>query len=112
MTAADQIKGRPVSGRVWKEQAQKASKRVAISTLKTGYAKRMKKLSELKIVKGIEKEMKDEKKNEKEARIQARKVQEEQRLANEKKNQIVQVISNSRKLKRLKKKQMKNIVKM
>jgi hypothetical protein len=60
------LTGRPVSGRVWKAPREKASARIAVKTLKAAFAVRMDKRRQDLRVKSIEKEIKQEKQDEKE----------------------------------------------
>lgn len=61
MTSIECAPGRPVSGRTWKEPAQKASQRATMKTLHVGYHKRMDETRRIRQMKSIEKELKDEK---------------------------------------------------
>jgi hypothetical protein len=68
-TENDQIRGKPVSGRTWKSARERASNRIAVSTLKSSFQSRMQKTKQHKSVKDLEKEMRQEKLDEKEVRF-------------------------------------------
>ncbi|XP_060773231.1 coiled-coil domain-containing protein 86 [Neoarius graeffei] len=104
--------GKPKSGRVWKDRnKQRFSALLRDKPLRSSWQKKMEAKREKEMVKQYQQQLKDNKAREKEEK---RKRQEEhlrRRAANEKKAEIVQVIRNTAKLKRMKKKQLQNIEK-
>lgn len=104
-------KGRNISGRVWKAPQERAFNRVSVKNLHSSFSARHAKQQKMALVQEKVKEMKAEKEMLKIQGIEEKKAREERRLANEKKAEVVQVITNSRKIKSLKRKQMRNIVK-
>ncbi|KAL6062575.1 Coiled-coil domain containing 86 [Balamuthia mandrillaris] len=104
--------GKPASGRVWKlrhNKVQRASLRALPPTLKTTWEEKQQKRQEQKERKERElrllQELEEKKKAERQRAIQKKK----QKLENERKSSQVQVIRNTAKLKRMSKKQLRNI---
>lgn len=136
-----QIRGIPKSGRPWKEPKKKWVKNVddqldcissqswllianngkniehfRFSTIKKSiyrrtFEKKEKLREELKHIKELSKSIKEDKKLEKVQLKERREENAKRRLENERKNEIVQVIKNPAKLKRMKKKQLRKIEK-
>ncbi|KAJ6654143.1 hypothetical protein lerEdw1_007411 [Lerista edwardsae] len=105
-------KGRPKSGRVWKDSNKKRfSYMIQDKPLRTSWACKMRERQAKKLVKDFAQHLKDEKQRAREEKKQRREENLRRRLENERKAEIVQVIRNPVKLKRAKKKQLRRIEK-
>ncbi|XP_066494127.1 coiled-coil domain-containing protein 86 [Tiliqua scincoides] len=105
-------KGRPKSGRVWKDPNKKRfSHMIQDKPLRTTWECKMRQRQARKLVKDFAQHLKDEKQREREEKKQRREENLKRRLENERKAEIVQVIRNPLKLKRAKKKQLRRIEK-
>ncbi|XP_077310835.1 coiled-coil domain-containing protein 86 [Lithobates pipiens] len=104
-------RGKPKSGRVWKENKKRFSEMVKDRPLRTSWELKMKDRQEKKLLKSLAQQLKDEKKQEKEEKRKRREENLRRRQENERKAEIVQVIRNPAKLKRARKKQLRNIEK-
>ncbi|XP_071848413.1 coiled-coil domain-containing protein 86-like [Apostichopus japonicus] len=107
-----QPKGRPKSGRTWKtEQRQRFSSLKKDKNLRSSWKWKMDEKARLKSLKAYENELKAARREEfeklKKKRIAKKKRQEE----NERKSEVVQVIKNTAKIKRMKKKQLRQLEK-
>eukprot|EP00126_Sphaerothecum_destruens_P014898 Sdes_comp8789_c0_seq1m168 len=112
MTVLEKIRGKPKSGRVWKKvQKEKFSKRLnrRLKNVKKTWQEKQQEKNDRTAVKIEEKEMKDEKKREAEERKNRREEQKKRRLENQKKAEIVQHITNSSKIKKMSRKQLRSI---
>ncbi|XP_015113041.1 coiled-coil domain-containing protein 86 [Diachasma alloeum] len=110
-TVGKLIKGKPKSGRVWKEPRQRFSSIVKTRGLRISYEKKQKLRDDLKRVKEQSRAIIEQKKAEKEAKTQRRIKNLKRAEENRKKSEVVQVIKNTTKLKRMKKKQLRMIEK-
>ncbi|XP_053306565.1 coiled-coil domain-containing protein 86 [Spea bombifrons] len=105
-------KGKPKSGRVWKDSNKKRfSLMVKDRPLRTSWEAKMKERREKKMLKNYSQQLKDEKQHEKEERKKRREENLKRRLENERKGEVVQVIRNPAKLKRARKKQLRQVEK-
>ncbi|XP_053878949.1 LOW QUALITY PROTEIN: coiled-coil domain-containing protein 86-like [Malaclemys terrapin pileata] len=105
-------KGKPKSGRVWKDPGKKQfSHMIQDKPLRTSWERKMKERQEKKIVKDFAQHLQEEKQRAREEKKQRREENLKRRLENERKAEIVQVIRNPLKLKRAKKKQLRRIKK-
>ncbi|KAH1172098.1 coiled-coil domain-containing protein 86 [Mauremys mutica] len=105
-------KGKPKSGRVWKDPGKKRfSHMIQDKPLRTSWERKMKERQEKKIVKDFARHLQEEKQREREEKKQRREENLKRRLENERKAEVVQVIRNPLKLKRAKKKQLRRIEK-
>ncbi|KAJ1166773.1 hypothetical protein NDU88_007169 [Pleurodeles waltl] len=104
-------KGKPKSGRVWKDPKKRFSVMVKDRPLHTSWDKKMKARQEMRLVKDFARQLRDDKQKAKEEKKQRRAENLKRRLENERKAEIVQVITNPAKLKRAKKKQLRRIEK-
>lgn len=112
MVVPNQIpRGRPKSGRVWRDPGGKSGNRIAVAALKKPWSKRLLERAEKKAVKEFERELRETAEKEKEERKKKAEEKRKRKLENERKGEVVQKITNAAKLKRLKKKQLRNIVK-
>lgn len=105
-------KGKPKSGRVWKDSNKKRfSHMVNDRPLRSSWNVKMRERQETKLVKSLSQQLKDEKRHEREEKKRRREENLRRRLENERKAEIVQVIRNPAKLKRASKKQLRRIEK-
>ncbi|XP_003224171.2 coiled-coil domain-containing protein 86 [Anolis carolinensis] len=105
-------KGRPKSGRVWKDASKKRFSLMTMDkALRTSWERKMKERQEKKLVKDFARQLEEEKQREREEKKQRRRDNLKRRLENERKAEVVQVIRNPIKLKRAKKKQLRRIEK-
>nr|XP_056707977.1 coiled-coil domain-containing protein 86 [Euleptes europaea] len=105
-------KGKPKSGRVWKDPGKKRfSHMIQDKPLHTSWERKMKERQEKKAVRDFARQLEEEKQREREKKKQRREENLKRRLENERKAEIVQVIRNPLKLKRAKKKQLRRIEK-
>ncbi|KAL8182817.1 UNVERIFIED_CONTAM: Coiled-coil domain-containing protein 86 [Gekko kuhli] len=110
--AAATPRGRPKSGRVWKDPRKKRfSHMIQDKPLHSSWEHKMKKRQEKKAVKDFVRHLEEEKRRQHEEKKQRREENLRRRLENERKAEIVQVIRNPLKLKRAKKKQLRRIEK-
>ncbi|XP_072241123.1 coiled-coil domain-containing protein 86 [Leuresthes tenuis] len=104
--------GKPKSGRVWKDRnKQRFSALVRDKPLCTSWEKKMQAKREKELVKQYSMRLKDEKAQKKEEKRKRREENLKRRAENERKAEIVQVIRNTTKIKRMKKKQLRKIEK-
>lgn len=104
--------GKPKSGRVWKERnKQRFSAVVRDKQLCTSWEKKMRAKKEKQLIKQYSLQLKEEKAKEKEDKRKRREENLKRRAENERKAEIVQVIRNTAKIKRMKKKQLRKIEK-
>uniref|UniRef100_A0A1L8DXB7 Coiled-coil domain-containing protein 86 n=1 Tax=Nyssomyia neivai TaxID=330878 RepID=A0A1L8DXB7_9DIPT len=103
-------RGVPKSGRVWKTQKQKFST-IKKSLNRGSFEKKEQLRQEMKQVKELSRSIKEQKKNEKEQQKLRREENERRKLENQQKSEIVQIIKNPAKLKRIRKKQLRMIEK-
>ncbi|XP_003397283.1 coiled-coil domain-containing protein 86 [Bombus terrestris] len=104
-------KGKPKSGRIWKEQKKRFSSIVKTRGIRLSFDKKQKLRDDLKHVKEMSRAIKAEKQAEKEAKKERRRANLKRTKENEKKGEIVQVITNTAKLKKIKKKHLRMIQK-
>lgn len=104
-------RGKPKSGRVWKNVKNKFSLNVKTRGLKTSLTQKQKLREELQRIKAISRAKIAEKNEQKELRKERRRENLKRREENQRKAEIVQVISNTSKLKKMRKKHLRNIEK-
>ncbi|KAK1335402.1 hypothetical protein QTO34_003188 [Cnephaeus nilssonii] len=105
-------KGKPKSGRVWKDRAKKRfSQMVQDKPLRTSWQRKMKERQERKLARDFARHLEEEKERRRQEKKQRRAENLKRRLENERKAEVVQVIRNPAKLKRAKKKQLRSIQK-
>ncbi|XP_031625437.1 coiled-coil domain-containing protein 86 [Contarinia nasturtii] len=110
VNAPKMIRGQPKSGRPWKDVKQRFST-IKKSMYRRPFEKKQQLREELKHIKELSKSIKQDKKLEKIEKKERREENAKRRLENERKNEIVQIIKNPAKLKRMKKKQLRKIEK-
>ncbi|KAJ8281269.1 hypothetical protein GJAV_G00065610 [Gymnothorax javanicus] len=104
--------GKPKSGRVWKDRnKQRFSNLLRDKPLKSSWEKKMEAKREKELVRKFSLQLKEEKAREKEEKRKRREENLRRRQENERKAEIVQVIRNTAKIKRMKKKQLRKIEK-
>ncbi|TMS22798.1 Coiled-coil domain-containing protein 86 [Larimichthys crocea] len=104
--------GKPKSGRVWKNRnKQRFSAVVRDKSLCSSWEKKMAAKRDKDLVKQYSSQLKEEKAKQKEEKRKRREENLKRRAENERKSEIVQVIKNTTKIKRMKKKQLRKIEK-
>ncbi|XP_070780750.1 coiled-coil domain-containing protein 86 [Enoplosus armatus] len=104
--------GKPKSGRVWKDRSkQRFSALVRDKPLCSSWEKKMEAKREKDLMKRYSLQLKEEKAKQKEEKRKRREDNLKRRAENERKSEIVQVIRNTAKIKRMKKKQLRKIEK-
>ncbi|XP_069024313.1 coiled-coil domain-containing protein 86 [Embiotoca jacksoni] len=104
--------GKPKSGRVWKNRnKQRFSAVVRDKQLCSSWEKKMAAKREKELLKQYSLQLKNEKARQKEEKRNRREENLKRRAENERKSEIVQVIRNTAKIKRMKKKQLRKIEK-
>ncbi|KAF2900551.1 hypothetical protein ILUMI_05622 [Ignelater luminosus] len=104
-------KGKPKSGRIWKSSKTKFSSVIKTRGIRNSFEKKQALQKELKRVKEASRAIIAAKQEEKELQKQRRRENLQRQEENRKKSEIVQVIKNPNKLKRMKKKQLRYIEK-
>lgn len=107
-TAKKTVRGIPKSGKFWKTPKEKFK---SIRTVPKSASQHKQFRDDLKKIKLISKGLKDDKKQENELKRQRREENAARRQENELKSQTVQIIKNTSKLKRIKRKQLRKIEK-
>eukprot|EP01116_Phalansterium_solitarium_P002299 TRINITY_DN12228_c0_g1_i1.p1 TRINITY_DN12228_c0_g1~~TRINITY_DN12228_c0_g1_i1.p1 ORF type:complete len:165 (-),score=5.70 TRINITY_DN12228_c0_g1_i1:101-595(-) len=107
------VPGKPVSGRTWKQQSTERSSAMIErpAALRKTWEEKNKDKAQYQAMKSHEKELKDAAKQEAEAKKQKIAEKKRRREENEKKNEKVQKISDTRKIKKMNKKQLRTIKK-
>ncbi|XP_024292460.1 coiled-coil domain-containing protein 86 [Oncorhynchus tshawytscha] len=104
--------GKPKSGRVWKDRnKQRFSALVRDKPLCSSWEKKMAAKREKELVKKYSLQLKEDKAREKEEKRKRHEENLKRRAENERKAEVVQVIRNTTKIKRMKKKQLRKIEK-
>ncbi|XP_055779858.1 coiled-coil domain-containing protein 86-like [Salvelinus fontinalis] len=104
--------GKPKSGRVWKDRnKQRFSAVVRDKQLCSSWEKKMEAKREKELVKKYSLQLKEDKAREKEEKRKRHEENLKRRAENERKGEVVQVIRNTAKIKRMKKKQLRKIEK-
>ncbi|XP_037069539.1 coiled-coil domain-containing protein 86-like isoform X2 [Pollicipes pollicipes] len=98
-------RGQPKSGRFWKPVRSRASKVLVRDPV--SYEVRMQKRQQLKVVKALENQLKDERKQKQQELRKRREYNEKKTAENALKSEVYQVIKNPQKIKRMKKKQLR-----
>ncbi|XP_047360749.1 coiled-coil domain-containing protein 86 [Vespa velutina] len=107
----DMPKGKPKSGRIWKEPKKRFSSIVKSKGIRLSLEKKQKLREDLQRAKEMSRTIKEQKQAEKEAKKQRRIENLKRAEENRKKGEVVQIIKNTAKLKRMKKKQLRLIEK-
>uniref|UniRef100_A0A131XDW8 Coiled-coil domain-containing protein 86 n=1 Tax=Hyalomma excavatum TaxID=257692 RepID=A0A131XDW8_9ACAR len=104
-------RGIPKSGRVWKREKKRFSSMMKDRPLKTSWKVKMEQRAERKALLAMDRELKEEKKRKIEEKKRRREENLRRREENAKKSEVVQVIKNTAKIKRMSKKQLRHIKK-
>ncbi|XP_970528.2 coiled-coil domain-containing protein 86 [Tribolium castaneum] len=107
----DVIRGKPKSGRFWKNEKKKFSSIIKTRGIRSSFEKKQVLRQELKRIKDASRAIKAAKDEEKEQKKQRRRENLKRQEENRKKSEIVQVITNTSKIKKMKKKQLRYIEK-
>merc|ERR1712189_154759 len=111
MTKCAEVRGKPKSGRVWKSQGKKKSTIIKVKSLHKSWAVRTKERAEMQSIKSYEKELKDAADEAKEQKRLRTEEQKKRREENALKSEIVQNIKSTAKIKKMKKKQLRQLQK-
>eukprot|EP00039_Didymoeca_costata_P019620 m.338279 g.338279 ORF g.338279 m.338279 type:complete len:129 (+) comp18368_c0_seq1:49-435(+) len=112
--SARPLRGKPVSGRPWKEAVKRPHSSGIVkpkNKKKSSWAVRKEREMQLKDIKSTEAEMKVESSGRKQAAREKREERKKRKEENELKSEIVQAITNTAKLKKLNRKQLRNFAK-
>lgn len=109
-TEKTEVRGMPKSGKFWKTPKERFNKLHKTLPRKTK-EQHLKVRAELKRVKELSKSIKEERKQQNELKKQRREENLQRKKENEIKSQTVQIIKNTAKLKRIKKKHLRQIQK-
>lgn len=104
-------KGKPKSGRVWKEERKRFSSLVKTRGIRLSFDQKQKLRQDLKRVKEMSRAIKAEIQARKEAKKERRRANLKRAEENQRKSEIVQVITNTAKLKKIKRKHLRMIQK-
>jgi len=105
-----EVRGLPKSGRWWKQtRTQPHSSIVKVPSLKSSWSKKLRQRQMDQKVKAVQAEIRESLSEKKAAKLKEKKEREDRRKANERKGEVVQVIKNSNKLKRAKKRQLRKV---
>ncbi|KAF5298745.1 hypothetical protein FQR65_LT09614 [Abscondita terminalis] len=104
-------RGKPKSGRIWKNTKKRFSSIVKTRGIRDSFEKKQSLRKELQRIKDASRTMVALKQEEKEKQKQRRRENLKRREENSRKAEIVQVIKNPNKIKRMKKKQLRNLQK-
>ncbi|KAF7994683.1 hypothetical protein HCN44_004155 [Aphidius gifuensis] len=105
------VQGKPKSGRIWKEPRKRFSSIIKTKGIRSSFQSKEKLRQDLKRVKEASRAIIEEKKAEKEAKKQRRVENLKRAEENARKSEVVQVIKNTSKIKRMKKKQLRKLEK-
>merc|ERR1712013_503806 len=105
------VRGKPKSGRVWKSQGKKKSTIINVKSLHKSWAVCTKERAEAQSIKNYERELKTAADDEKEQKRLRTVEQKKRREENALKSEIVQNIKSTAKIKRMKKKQLRQLQK-
>lgn len=105
------IKGRPKSGRIWKNDKKRASSIVKTRGLRVSFDRKQALKTSLKQIKELSRARKEQLEQEKRDKKMKRKQNLERQEENRKKSEVVQIITNTAKIKKMKKKLLRKIEK-
>ncbi|XP_046738703.1 coiled-coil domain-containing protein 86 [Diprion similis] len=104
-------KGKPKSGRVWKEQKTRFSSIIKTRGTRLSFEKKQKLRDDMKRIKELSRSVIARRESEREAKKQRRIENLKRAEENRKKSEIVQVIKNTSKIKKMKKKNLRKLEK-
>ncbi|CAH0713868.1 unnamed protein product, partial [Brenthis ino] len=107
----DEIRGKPKSGRFWKSKKERFSTIVKTKGIRPDFQRKTSLRIELKRTKDLSKQILEQIKEKELAKKERRRENIKRAEENKKKSEVVQVITNTAKLKRMKKKQLRFIEK-
>ncbi|CAK1541534.1 unnamed protein product [Leptosia nina] len=107
----NEIRGIPKSGRFWKSKKERFNSIVKTKGIRLGFEKKKVLCSELQKTKELSRQIVAQAQEREQARKERRRENLKRAEENKKKSEIVQVITNTKKLKRMKKKQLRFIEK-
>lgn len=105
------VKGKPKSGRFWKSEKKKFSSVIKTKGIRDSLKKKQELKEKMKQIKELSNSIKAAKEEENENRKQRRRENLKRQEENRKKGEVVQVITNTKKLKKMKKKHLRTIEK-
>lgn len=105
------IRGKPKSGRFWKSEKKKFSSVIKTKGIRNSLQKKQEFKEKMKHIKELSNNIKTAKAEENEKRKQRRRENLKKQEENRKKSEVVQIITNTKKLKHMKKKQLRSIEK-
>jgi len=103
--------GKPKSGRIWKNQRKKFSTIIKTKDIKQSFAKKKALEEHMARMKQASRAIVAARREEKEQKKERRRENLKRREENKKKSEIVQIITNTSKIRKMKKKQLRNIEK-
>ncbi|CAK9811896.1 Coiled-coil domain-containing protein 86 [Anthophora plagiata] len=104
-------KGKPKSGRIWKEEKKRFSSIIKTRSVHSRFDEKQKLREDLKRVKEMTRAIKAEKEAEKQAKKERRRANLKRAEKNQRKGEVVQVITNTSKLRKIKKKHLRMLQK-
>ncbi|XP_064620766.1 coiled-coil domain-containing protein 86-like [Lineus longissimus] len=105
-------RGRPKSGRVWKTpRTGRYSEIMKVKPLRSSWKRKEEERKEKKAMKLYEKELQDARQETLEKKRKRAEEKKKRKLENEKKSEVVQTIKDTRKIKKMKRKQLRMIQK-
>ncbi|XP_003738538.1 coiled-coil domain-containing protein 86 [Galendromus occidentalis] len=104
-------RGKPKSGRIWKAPKSRFKSMIAVTPLKTPFKRAMEERNDRRKVQELQRQIDEGKKAALEAKRKRCEANRKAREANERKGEVVTVIKNTAKLKRMKKKQLRSLKK-
>ncbi|VDP93789.1 unnamed protein product [Echinostoma caproni] len=112
MSEENVVRGLPKSGRVWKSVRENRYSSIKKDKgLRSPFVKRMQTEKELKRVRQLEKQIKESRAERKRAKRLKEEEKRQRKLENERKSEVVVPLKNPSKIKKMKKSQLRNIVK-
>ncbi|KAB0803725.1 hypothetical protein PPYR_00695 [Photinus pyralis] len=111
IVTTDIPRGKPKSGRIWKTTKTRFSSIIKTKGIRNSFQQKQLLREDLKRTKEASRSIKAQKEEEKEQKKQRRRENLKKREENSRKAEIVQVIKNPNKIKRMKKKQLRSIQK-
>lgn len=105
------VKGKPKSGRFWKSEKKRFSSIIKTKGIKKPFQKNQELRQKMKHIKELSNSIKAAKEEENEKRKQRRRENLKRQEENQRKSEVVQVITNTKKIKKMKKKHLRNVEK-
>jgi rRNA-processing protein CGR1 len=104
--------GRPKSGKLWRVAHERASNRIKVPQLRTSFNERMLARQRLEQLKQKQREIEEIARKARREEARRARQRREAKEANERKSAVVQVIKDTRKIKKMTRKQLRNVMKM